>query len=445
MSDAALQLMPTLTRPHVLVSLLTLVGPVPVAWAQHDGHGGASTETRVEPSAGGGAPATSRDGSGTAWLPDTSPVHAIHAMAGGFRLMFHGNLHAGINWQGTERGDREPISTNWIMAMAARDLGGGELMLRGMWSLEPLTVGADGYALLLQSGEAFEGEPLVDRQHPHDLFMELAASYERPIGGGLAIHVYGGPVGEPALGPVAFPHRPSAMPNPLAPLGHHWLDSTHIAMGVVTAGLSNRYARLEGSWFNGREPDEERYNIEFRSFDSYAARLAVMPHRHVSVQVSYGSLASPEVLEPDISVERVTASAVHSHPVGEHGNWATTAAWGRNMPDEGPNTDAILLESAFDAAVGGIPFIRLELVRKAGHDLGLEGAMEEEVFDVHAASAGYVYELPAVADLRAGLGAVGTLTHLPDDALAGVYGDSTMFGAMAYVTVRPTMPSTMHH
>ena len=372
-------------------------------------------------------------------------MHAIHGMAAGFRFMFHGHLYAGMNWQGTERGDSEPFSTNWIMAMASRDLGGGELTLRSMLSFEPLTVGANGYSLLLQSGEAYQGEALVDRQHPHDLFMELAAQYRRPVGGSLAVELYGGPVGEPALGPVAFPHRPSAMPNPLAPLGHHWFDSTHISMGVVTAGVSHPYARLEGSWFNGREPDEDRYDIELRGFDSYATRLSVAPHRDVSVQLSYGFLESPEQLEPEISVQRVTSSATYNRSVGEHGNWASTAAWGRNMPDEGPATDAFFVESSLSTAGAGTPFMRLELVNKAGHDLGLEGAMGEEVYAVHGATAGYVYELPAVGELRPGLGAVGTLTHLPDDALAGVYDDSVLFGAMAYVTVRPTMPRSMHH
>lgn len=439
---------------------------VPRATAQHEGHGtmpahdghdgtaahegrtgteGTDMEHRMEPKPSPGA-ATSRDSSGTGWLPDSSPMHAIHAMAGGWRLMFHGHVYAGVNWQGSTRGDSEPISTNWIMGMASRDLAGGELTLRGMFSLEPLTVGKDGYSLLLQSGEAYQGRPLVDRQHPHDLFMELAAHYRHPIGGGLSVDVYGGPVAEPALGPAAFPHRPSAMPNPLAPLGHHWFDSTHISMGVVTAGVSNRYARLEGSWFNGREPDEDRYDIEFRGFDSYATRLSIAPHRDVSLQASYGFLKSPEQLEPDVSVGRFTTSATYNRPIGMTGNWATTAAWGRNMPDEGSATNAFFIESALDADKAGTPFLRLELVEKAGHDLALGEAMAEEVFTVHNASAGYLYELPAMADLRPGVGVVGTLTHLPDATLAAAYGNDTLFGAMAYVTIRPTRPATtMHH
>src|SRR5678815_3212932 len=175
-----------------------------------------------------------------------------------------------------------------------------------MASLEPLTTGRDGYSLIGQSGESLDGMPLVDRQHPHDLFMEMAARYRHSLAGPLEIEVYGGPAGEPALGPVAFPHRPSAMPSPLAPLGHHWLDSTHISYGVATVGIGTRRVKLEGSWFNGREPDQDRYDLDLRGFDSFSTRLSVMPHPDLSVQASWGWLDSPEALEPDISVQRVT-------------------------------------------------------------------------------------------------------------------------------------------
>ena len=60
--------------------------------------------------------------------------------------------------------------------------------------------------------------------------------------------------GDPAIGPIAYPHRASASENPLAALGHHQEDSTHIAEDVVTVGLTYRIARIEGSGFHGREP-----------------------------------------------------------------------------------------------------------------------------------------------------------------------------------------------
>jgi hypothetical protein len=439
-------------RIPLLVSLVSGVMFVAEARAQHaghEGHGAAAasdpepgTMQHMEPGMHHGAMSTSRDGSGTGWLPDSSPVHAIHLMAGGFRLMLHGQLYAGYNWQGSDRGEGQVMSTNWIMAMASRDLAGGELSLRTMLSLEPLTVGEEGYSLLLQSGEAYQGEPLVDRQHPHDLFMELAATYRRPIAGPIGIELYGGPVGEPALGPVAFPHRPSAMPNPLAPLGHHWLDATHISFGVATAGITSPWAKLEGSWFNGRAPDEDRYDFDLRGFDSYAVRLTVAPHRNVSAQASWGALDSPEQLEPDVSVERWTGSVSYNLPFAERGNWASMVAWGRNVPDGGPTTDAFLAESALDTGRWGGPFARLEQVDKAGHDLGLEGAMADETVRVHAVTGGYLYELPTMAELRPGVGVMGTITHLPDDAMASRYGDSTLFAAMAYVTLRPELAAT---
>jgi hypothetical protein len=234
------------------------------------------------------------------------------------------------------------------------------------------------------------------------------------------------------------------MQAPLAPLGHHWLDSSHITFGVVTAGLTMKWAKLEGSWFNGREPDEDRTDLDLRGFDSYAARLSVAPHRDVAAQVSYGFLESPEQLEPDVSVQRVTASAMYNRPVAADGNWATTLAWGRNMPDGGPDSDALLLETAFDTGRFGIPFARAEQVDKLGHDFGFEGPMAEDVLRVHAVSAGYVYELPAVAELRPGLGIMGSVTHLPDEALADVYGQDTLFAAMGYVTLRPARAEAMH-
>ena len=386
-----------------------------------------------------------RMGSGTSWLPDSSPMHATHKMWGDWTAMIHGVAFAQYDNQGSKRGDSQFGIIDWEMLMLMRHIGTGMLHLHGMASLEPATIGAKGYPLLLQTGESYKGEPLHDRQHPHDFVMELAALFQQPIASNLALELYGGLAGEPALGPVAFMHRPSAQNDPLSPLGHHWQDATHISYGVLTAGVYSRLWKLEGSWFNGREPDEDRFDIELRGFDSYAARLSVAPHRDVSLQASYGYLASPEQLEPDVSVQRATTSATYNRPTGEHGNWASTAAWGRNIPDDGPSTDAFFVESAFDTGRGGTPFLRLELVNKAGHDLGFEGAMSEDVFMVHGATAGYLYELPALGELRPGLGAVGTLTHLPDDALAGMYGDSTLFGAMAYVTVRPTMPKPAHH
>jgi hypothetical protein len=183
-------------------------------------------------------------------LPDLSPMHALHAQAGGWNLMLHGNVFLQYISQGSERGDDEFGSINWVMAMARRPLFGGELGLRAMVSAEPWTISGCGYPILLATGELCDGEPIVDEQHPHDLFMELAVEYQREITDDVAIHLYAAPAGEPALGPTAFPHRISAMLNPLAPISHHWFDATHIAFGVATAGLYGRQWKVEGSLFN---------------------------------------------------------------------------------------------------------------------------------------------------------------------------------------------------
>src|SRR2546426_8950891 len=200
-----------------------------------------------------GIPET-RMGSGTSWLPDASPMHAAHYMLGRWTLMLHGKGFLQYDWQGGSRGSSQLGIVNWGMAAASRPLGGGQLQLRAMLSAEPWTIGSRGYPLLMQSGESYQGAPLHDRQHPHDLFIELAALYERPLSGNLGLSLYLAPVGEPAVGPVAFPHRPSAADDPFAPIGHHWQDGTHITFGVVTAGGVFRAGQVGGAGVHARRP-----------------------------------------------------------------------------------------------------------------------------------------------------------------------------------------------
>jgi hypothetical protein len=268
------------------------------------------------------------EASGTAWQPAATPMHGRHGSMDGWRLMGHGVLFFGYDEQGGDRGDGQFLSTNWLMGMARHPLLGGEFLARSMLSLEPLTVDERGYPLLLQTGESFEGQPLHDQQHPHDLFMELAAIYARPLTANLGLQLYGALAGEPALGPVAFPHRRSASADPLAPLGHHWQDSTHISFGVLSAGLFTQSVKLEGSWFNGREPDEHRYDLDLRGFDSFSGRLLLNPNRNWSLQASYGYLESPESLEPQASLHRTTVSAMHANALGTTGECATSLVWG---------------------------------------------------------------------------------------------------------------------
>ena len=210
---------------------------------------------------------SAREGSGTAWLPDASLMYAIHGQRGPWELMGHGNAFVQFLDDTGDRGHDQFGSINWLMGMAHRNIGAGRLGLRGMFSFEPATIRGCGYPDLLATGEQCNGAPIRDQQHQHDLFMEVAASYDRPLRGTLRWQLYGGPAGEPALGPVAYPHRLSAMPNLLAPITHHWLDATHITFGVVTTGIYGSRWKAEVSAFNGREPDEERTGFDFAPLD----------------------------------------------------------------------------------------------------------------------------------------------------------------------------------
>jgi hypothetical protein len=270
-----------------------------------------------------------RMGSGTSWQPASTPMPMLHKQSGEWLLMFHYNFVAGVNRQGGPRGVTKFESANWFMPAAVRRAGPGTLELRGMFSAEPFTFPPGGSPLLFQTGESYKGQPLIDRQHPHDLFMELSASYTVPVGERASWFVYGGYPGEPALGPNAFMHRASASENTSAPLSHHLQDSTHISFGVLTTGFTYRWFKLEGSIFTGREPDENRYDFDAHKWNSRSARLWFMPNRNWAIQVSHGLLRSPENQEPNIDVRRSTASIQYNRKF-DRGNWAAAFVWGRN-------------------------------------------------------------------------------------------------------------------
>ncbi|OAP31828.1 MULTISPECIES: hypothetical protein [unclassified Sphingobium] len=290
-----------------------------------------------------------RDASGTAWQPDSSPMWAIMGKTGAWSTMAHGFVTLIHDNQGGPRGDSKTFSTSMLMGMAQRTLGAGTLTLRAMGSLDPL-MGKSGYPLLLATGETADGRTeLIDRQHPHDAFMELAATYSYPLGQDLSGFIYLGLPGEPALGPATYMHRFSGMTNPEAPISHHWLDSTHVTFGVATAGLIYRGLKLEGSIFTGREPDEHRWDIERPRMDSWSVRATVNPTANLSLQASHGFLKSPEGLHPEENVRRTSASITWNLPLGENRNWQSTLAWGQNDPsgnEHGHRTDAFLLDSA---------------------------------------------------------------------------------------------------
>jgi hypothetical protein len=322
------------------------------------------------------------------------------------------------------------------MGMAHRKAGAGQLMLRGMLSAEPWTIRGCGYPDLLASGEECQGEAIHDRQHPHDLFMELAAAYDRPLGRGVRLQLYGGPIGEPALGPVAFMHRVSAMPNALAPITHHWFDSTHISYGVATAGLFTSTWKVEGSVFNGREPDEDRTNFDFAAMDSWSGRAWFMPNSHWALQVSGGHLNEAESGEPGaprVDVDRVTASATYHRTTLENTIWASTVGWGRNAEPGEDATNALLLESSATLHDRDAFYGRFEWSEKSSHDLVVP---QHDVFNVSKLQGGYTRYLPAWQGWTPGFGAAASAGIVPP-SLKPTYGSRVNAGFSVYLTLRP--------
>jgi hypothetical protein len=380
-----------------------------------------------------------RMGSGTTWIPDAVSVPARHIMAGSWELMLHGFVFTQYNTQGGPRGDDQFGSLNWGMFMASRDLAGGRFQARTMLSLDPATVTRRGYPLLLQSGEAIDGEPIRDRQHPHDFWMELGLLYERPVSSNLGISLYAAPSGEPALGPVAFMHRPSAMDNPFAPLGHHWQDATHISFGVITAGFFGRSWKLEGSAFNGREPDEERWNFDRMKLDSYSGRLTLNPSPAWSLSAGYGYLASPEILNPDEATHRFTVAALHGTKVGTEGQWASTLVYGTNKHHE-ERSHSATFESEAILDRWHTVLTRVEFNQKSAEDLGVDepplGFASDREFSILSVSLGYIRELGRGWGATLGLGAMGTVTAVPS-SLETAYGSRTPLGAVVFLRVRP--------
>ena len=410
---------------------------------------------RMMPERPFGIPMT-RMGSGTAWLPDASAMRAWHFLEGRWMLMVHGDAFLQYDYQDGPRGADQLGSINWGMLMAMRPVQGGTLHLHAMASAEPLTIGAGGYPLLLQSGETFEDEPLHDRQHPHDLFMELSALYERAISPRVGVMLYAAPVGEPGIGPVAYMHRPSALNDPFAPLAHHWTDATHITYGVLTAGLFTRHVKLEGTLFNGREPDEDRYDFDFDALDSYGARLSINPTSHWAVSASYGYLKEPEALHPDENQHRLGASILHTVRFGRQGEWASALVYGANKHVEptgvaGPWEHSVMGESNLQLDATNSVFGRVEYVRKSGEELSLPDALGAEDFDIGNLSLGYIREFAGYRGATFGAGVRGAINLIPQ-VLEGVYGSSTPVGMAVFLRIRPgllegahTMDPELHH
>ena len=301
--------------------------------------------------------------SGTGWQPASSPAHEWMKSLASWEFMAHGVVFVDYNQQGGPRGEGKAESVNWLMLMQQHAAAGGTLLFREMFSAESLTAPHPGFPELFQTGETYHGQPLVDHQHPHNVFSELALYYTHPIYENISWLFYGAAAGEPALGPVAYVHRVSAAELPMAPLSHHLQDSTHISFGVLTTGLTISRFKVEGSLFNGREPDERRYTIQFAPLDSWSTRLSIAPSRNWTMQYSYGRLEHPEALEPG-SQHRQTASVEYVRPL-LHGSWATSAVWGRvHKEADNHNLNGYLLESTLNFKTRYYGFSRFELVDK---------------------------------------------------------------------------------
>jgi hypothetical protein len=369
-----------------------------------------------------------RESSGTAWQPDKSEHSGVHVMSGEWTLMGHGVLNLVYDHQSGPRGDDKAFASGMLIGMARRPLGNGTLQLKAMLSPDPL-MGRCGYPLLLASGETADGiTHLVDRQHPHDFFMELSASVSHPIGGKGSVFLYGGLPGEPAFGPPAFMHREAILDSPEAPISHHWLDSTHNSFGVLTAGLVLDRVKLEVSRFNGREPDQHRWNIETAPLDSTALRLSWNPTASLSLRGSWGYFKHPEQLEPEVNQKRLSASLLYANDIAPGWKMAGTLAWGRKSAD-GYRDDAFAAEASLKHRAWTI-FSRAEMTDN--REL-IEN--DHHAYRIGKVGMGVVYDLPVAEHLILGIGGLASLNFVPD-AIAHDYGGNHPTGLMGFVRLK---------
>jgi hypothetical protein len=385
-----------------------------------------------------------RNGSGTGWLPDNSPMNGYMLHSGKWMFMFHGGVFlrytaSDVTKEGT-RGFSKWDAPNWFMGMGQAQIGkNGLFRLSVMMSLDRLTEEGSGYPLLFQSGETWEGKPLVDRQHPHDLFSEVSIAYTQRLSKKIDITGYFGYPGEPALGTVAFMHRVSSSNNPDAPLSHHWQDATHITFGVGTLGIRYGIFKAEGSVFTGREPDENRYNFDKAKFDSYSYRLLVNPNKYFALQFSQGFIKSPEMLESDVNITRTTASVIHSYDLSNGKNINTTFAWGLNNKGHGHNEHSFLLESNFSVRKINL-YGRYEFVQKDPEELALTVFSHDKAFNINALTLGTNYRIFSFNNTDISLGAQGSLYFTPTD-LQPIYGKNPL-SAQIYLKISP---GSMNH
>ncbi|MVM30173.1 hypothetical protein GO755_09020 [Spirosoma sp. HMF4905] len=395
-----------------------------------------------------------RNGSGTSWHPDNTPMYAYMSQPTpkGWSYMLHYAIYLRYTSQNIynegKRGQGSQFGApNWFMGMAQRKIGQrGLFQIRAMISLDPLTVGNGGYPLLFQTGETYKGQPLIDRQHPHDLVSELSVSYSHALSKDIDLFGYVGYPGEPALGPPAFMHRISSFNNPDAPLSHHWQDATHILFGVATVGFRYKWAKLEGSTFNGREPDENRYNFDKPQVNSYSYRVSINPSPLWALQFSQGFLHSPEEAHPEENITRTTASILYSKGIGPNRYVTSALVWGRNSHD-GTGENSFLAESSVQLnklAVYG----RYENVTKSMEELQLINdvpGFDPFVYTINNLTLGANYRIAQThnTDLVLGVQLTGSATG---QTLQLYYGKTPVSGEI-YLRLSPSLMTmrSMNH
>jgi hypothetical protein len=373
----------------------------------------------------------------------------VHKSIGDSALMFHANVFVLNTQQTGPRGFDKTFSTNWFMPMIGHDFGRQTLSFRTMFSIEPATITHRRYPELFQTGETAFGLPIVDGQHPHDLFMEIAGRYDYKLSEASRLYVYGGPVGEPALGPTAYPHRASASENPVAVLGHHQEDSTHVSNNVITTGFSSGPVQLEASTFHGREPDENRWNIDGGVPDSFSARITAAANDNLLGQFSIGRINDREALETNLDTVRMTASIAHGVQFSK-GHLATSLIWGRNKDLQGGERrifNSYTAESTFQwnrnwlwTRIENVDRDRTLLVGEKPAALTVE---EDPVGRVQAYTFGYERDFPiGISSINAGLGFQATVYGVPS-ALKSVYGNHPA-GFTIFLHLRPSTSFAQH-
>ena len=379
----------------------------------------------------------SQEGSGTSWLPASSPMYGYAEMRGGSMLMLHGAIAPRYVNVGSKRGDRRFDAPSWFMGMISHPLDArSQIGVRAMVSLDPIIEGGYGYPDLYATGETWHGQPLHDRQHPHELVSELSVAYSRRLGGNNSAYLYVADPGEPALGPPAFMHRVIGYDYMPAPIGHHWEDATHILFGVATVGvnLGGRF-KLEGSKFTGRDPNENRYNFDKLRFDSESARLSYNPDADNAFQVSQGFIYSPD--GTDVNQHRTTASWLYNKSVGLDANFSASLIFGQNVETQGyGKTNAYLAEADYQRDANTF-FARIENVQKTGKDLALADALQYNKYTVGTYTAGYIRDLTHGKGVDTGLGAAVTADTNPS-SLNSYYGSGTHVGFEIFFRFRPS-------